>query len=143
MRSTRFTSCCTRAPKSVMCDFIVAARRYQDNGNPELQQQHRLTLANCLAQSRILALGDTVIEHDQSTPSFKHYDGNQPSTTILLDELTPHSFGQLIALYEHKVFVQSVIWDINPFDQWGVELGKQMATGLIDPLSQPEPDNQF
>jgi glucose-6-phosphate isomerase len=127
----------------VMCDFIVAARRYQDNGNPELQQQHRLTLANCLAQSRILALGDSVIEHEESTPSFKHYDGNQPSTTILLDELTPHSFGQLIALYEHKVFVQSVIWNINPFDQWGVELGKQMATGLIGPLSKPEPDNSF
>jgi glucose-6-phosphate isomerase len=129
--------------ESVMCDFIVAARRYQDNGNPELQQQHQLTLANCLAQSRILALGDSVIEHDQSTPSFKHYDGNQPSTTILLDELTPHSFGQLIALYEHKVFVQSVIWDINPFDQWGVELGKQMATGLMEPLSQQETDTRF
>ncbi len=127
----------------VMCDFIVSARRYQDNGNPELQQQHRLTLANCLAQSRILALGDTVIETGESAPYFKHYHGNQPSTTILLDELTPHSFGQLIALYEHKVFVQSVIWDINPFDQWGVELGKQMATSLIDPLSQHEPDTSF
>ena len=129
--------------ESVMCDFIVAARRYQDNDNPELQLQHRLTLANCLAQSRILALGDSVIDDSESTSVFKRYSGNQPSTTILLDELTPHSFGQLIALYEHKVFVQSVVWDINPFDQWGVELGKQMATGLMDPLSQRATDTLF
>jgi glucose-6-phosphate isomerase len=127
----------------VSCDFIVAARRYRDSGNPELHFQQRLTLANCLAQSRILALGDSVLDGGEDTPSFKRYRGNQPSTTILLDELTPHSFGQLIALYEHKVFVQSVIWDINPFDQWGVELGKQMATDLMDPLSQPEPDTRF
>jgi glucose-6-phosphate isomerase len=129
--------------ESVMCDFVVPARRYQDNGNPELQQQHTLTLANCLAQSRILALGDTVIDDDETAPYFKHYGGNQPSTTILLDELTPYSFGQMIALYEHKVFVQSVIWDINPFDQWGVELGKQVATTLIDPLTQHRADTDF
>jgi glucose-6-phosphate isomerase len=126
-----------------MCDFIVPARRYQDSGNPELQEQHRLTLANCLAQSRILALGDTVIEEDETTPYFKRYGGNQPSSTILLDELTPHSIGQLIALYEHKVFVQSVIWNINPFDQWGVELGKQMATTLLEPLSGGGSNNRF
>ena len=123
--------------ESVMCDFVVPARRYQDSGNAELQQQHKLTLANCLAQSRILALGDTVIDSDETAPFFKRYSGNQPSTTVMLDELTAYSFGQLIALYEHKVFVQSVIWDINPFDQWGVELGKQVATTLIEPLSQP------
>jgi glucose-6-phosphate isomerase len=121
----------------------VPARRYQDNGNPELQQQHRLTLANCLAQSRILALGDNVIDDEVTAPFFKHYRGNQPSTTLLLDELTPYSFGQMIALYEHKVFVQSVIWDINPFDQWGVELGKQMATTLIAPLSGQDADADF
>jgi glucose-6-phosphate isomerase len=129
--------------ESVMCDFVVPARRYQDNGNPELQQQHTLTLANCLAQSRILALGDTVIDDEETAPYFKHYRGNQPSTTLLLDELTPYSFGQMIALYEHKVFVQSVIWDINPFDQWGVELGKQMATTLINPLSRQDDDTDF
>jgi len=129
--------------ESVMCDFVVPARRYQETGNPELQQQHKLTLANCLAQSRILALGDTVIDEDNTTPFFKRYSGNQPSTTLMLDELTPYSFGQLIALYEHKVFVQSVIWNINPFDQWGVELGKQVATTLIDPLSQPTSQSDF
>ncbi len=129
--------------ESVMCDFVVPARRYQNSGNPELQEQHKLTLANCLAQSRILALGDTVIDSDETAPFFKRYRGNQPSTTLLLDELTPFSFGQLIALYEHKVFVQSVIWDINPFDQWGVELGKQVATTLTEPLSQSNAENDF
>ena len=58
---------------------------------------------------------------------FKKYPGNQPSNTILLDEISPKSIGQLVALYEHKTFVESVIWDINPFDQWGVELGKLIA----------------
>jgi len=129
--------------ESVMCDFVVTSRRYQASGNPELQAQHRLTLANCLAQSRILALGDTVIDDKEKAPVFKRYRGNQPSFTLLLDELTPYSLGQLIALYEHKVFVQSVIWDINPFDQWGVELGKQMATTLIEPLSGSRADAAF
>ena len=127
----------------VMCDFIVAARRYHDRGNDELQQQHTLALANCLAQSRILALGDTVMEGRESLPFYKRYRGNQPSSTILLDELTPFNLGQLIALYEHKVFVQSVIWDINPFDQWGVELGKQMATGLLEPLTGADSGHDF
>ena len=129
--------------ESVMCDFVTTARRYQNSGNPELQEQHRLSLANCLAQSRILALGDSVMDSDVTAPFFKRYRGNQPSSTTLLDELTPYSFGQLIALYEHKVFVQSVIWNINPFDQWGVELGKQMATTLIDPLSRRDTDEEF
>ena len=129
--------------ESVMCDFVVSARRYQESGNPELQEQHKLTLANCLAQSRILALGDTVIDSEETAPFFKRYRGNQPSTTLMLDELTPFSFGQLIALYEHKVFVQSVIWDINPFDQWGVELGKQVATTLTEPLSRSNAENDF
>ena len=109
----------------VMCDFITAAVRYEGEGD-ELQQQHQLSLANCLAQSRLLALG----ANSTSDLSYQHYDGNQPSTTIMLDELTPETFGGLIALYEHKVFVQSVIWEINPFDQWGVEKGKKIALSL-------------
>lgn len=122
--------------ESVMCDFIAPARRYQTNATG-LQQQHTLTLANCLAQARLLALGDSVLADNVDTPSHLRYRGNQPSTTLLLDELTPFTFGQLIALYEHKVFVQSVIWNINPFDQWGVELGKQIATSLLAPLNNP------
>lgn len=125
--------------ESVMCDFIAPSRRYEEFDNSELQQQHQLSLANCLAQSRLLALGDAAIAGNDAAPIHKRYRGNQPSTTILIDELTPYSFGQLIALYEHKVFVQSVIWDINPFDQWGVELGKKMATDLLKPLSEKQP----
>jgi glucose-6-phosphate isomerase len=114
----------------VMCDFITAAVRYEGEGD-ELQQQHQLSLANCLAQSRLLALGD----ESQGAQSYQHYDGNQPSTTIMLDELTPETFGGLVALYEHKVFVQSVIWEINPFDQWGVEQGKKVASSLVAELT--------
>jgi len=110
----------------VMCDFISAAKRYESDGG-ELQQQHKLSLANCLAQSRLLALGDD----EAGASGYQHYDGNQPSTTIMFDELTPETLGGLIALYEHKVFVQSVIWEINPFDQWGVEKGKKVASSLL------------
>ena len=125
--------------ESVMCDFIAPARRYEELDNSELQQQHQLSLANCLAQSRLLALGDAAIAGNDAAPIHKRYRGNQPSTTVLIDELPPYSFGQLIALYEHKVFVQSVIWDVNPFDQWGVELGKKMATDLLKPLLKEQP----
>lgn len=118
----------------VMCDFIAPARRYLEQGN-ELREQHTLSLVNCLAQSRLLALGDDVLDDVENTPSYKRYSGNQPSTTIMFDELTPEIFGGLIALYEHKVFVQSVIWEINPFDQWGVEQGKGMATSLLSSIS--------
>jgi len=117
----------------VMCDFIVPAIRYENDGS-ELQQQHRLSLANCFAQSRLLALGDSALRVDVDSKDYEHYDGNQPSTSIMLDELTPETFGGLIALYEHKVFVQSVIWEVNPFDQWGVEKGKQVATSLLTEL---------
>ena len=119
----------------VMCDFITSAVRYEGPNNVELKRQHQLNLSNCLAQSQILALGDTVIDGAENAPIYKRYQGNQPCTTLLLDKLTPHTFGMLIALYEHKVFVQSVIWDINPFDQWGVELGKTIATGLLPALT--------
>ncbi|MEH6578905.1 MAG: glucose-6-phosphate isomerase [Amphritea sp.] len=116
--------------ESVMCDFIAPVQRYQGEGE-ELQNQHQLALVNCLAQSRLLALGDSVLEDADSAPAHKRYLGNQPSTTLMFDSLTPETFGALIALYEQKVFVQSVIWEINPFDQWGVELGKQVATSLL------------
>lgn len=114
----------------VSCDFIAPVRRY-DSRHESLQRQHQLALANCLAQSRVLMLGDACVENGQETPQFRRYHGNQPSTTLLLDELTPYALGHLIALYEHKVFVMSVIWNINPFDQWGVELGKQIADSVM------------
>lgn len=124
--------------EDVTCDFIVPARRYleaqHDEAAPELLAQHELALANCLAQSRLLALGDAAVKGAENLPRSKRYRGNQPSSTLLLDELTPYSLGAMVALYEHKVFVQSVIWDINPFDQWGVEMGKKIAVDTLDQI---------
>ncbi len=118
--------------QAVECDFIAPMCRYDHVEDAEtrahLKAQHRLTLANCFAQSRVLMLGDDAIPGDEAQPNHKRYRGNQPSTTLLLETLTPETLGALIALYEQKVFVQATIWDINPFDQWGVELGKQIAT---------------
>lgn len=110
----------------VSADFIITAKRPSPNRKEEeaLKQQHLLSVANCIAQSRLLAFGHTPDDGDLN----RLYRGNQPSSTLLLDELTPANLGALIAAYEHKVFVQSVIWDINPFDQWGVEKGKELAT---------------
>lgn len=120
--------------EAVTCDFIVPAQRYhkvRDEVTDELVAQHELALANCLAQSRLLALGDAALKDPESLPAYQRYRGNQPSSTLLLDELTPYSLGALIAMYEHKVFVQSVLWGINPFDQWGVEMGKKLAVDTL------------
>ena len=122
----------------VSCDFIACVRHYSDEvQNASLQHQHELSLANCLAQSRVLAFGNAAvadITDSCEADKYKHYRGNQPSTTLLIDELTPHSLGALVALYEHKVYVMASIWDINPFDQWGVEMGKQMAESVYHAL---------
>ena len=135
--------------QQVSCDFIACVRRYSTEvKNASLQQQHELSLANCLAQSRVLAFGNTAVASIGDTKivndadKYKYYRGNQPSTTLLIDELTPHSLGSLIALYEHKVYVMASIWDINPFDQWGVEMGKQMAESVHHAM-QHETDAQF
>lgn len=130
--------------QKVSCDFIAPISRYgagQANQahDESLIKQHSLALANCLAQSRVMAFGNQALsELTQSSAEdinpHKTYRGNQPSTTILLDELNPFTLGALIAMYEHKVFVMSVIWDINPFDQWGVEIGKVMATSLLEAI---------
>lgn len=131
--------------QQVSCDFIACVRRYSDAvKNTSLQQQHELSLANCLAQSRVLAFGNAAVADTSSAAAkavtdadkYKYYRGNQPSTTLLIDELTPHSLGALIALYEHKVYVMASIWDINPFDQWGVEMGKQMAESVHHAMKQ-------
>ena len=124
----------------VSCDFIACVRHYDDTAqNASLQHQHELSLANCLAQSRVLAFGNDAVATvavSCDADKYKHYRGNQPSTTLLIDELTPHSLGELIALYEHKVYVMASIWDINPFDQWGVEMGKQMAESVYQALQE-------
>lgn len=129
--------------QAVSCDFIAPIKRYtggvySTKAQTSLQSQHQLALANCLAQSRVLMLGDASTDSDANTPNFKRYRGNQPSTTLLLDELSPYTLGALVALYEHKVFVMSVIWDINPFDQWGVELGKKIADKMSLALAGQE-----
>lgn len=93
-------------------------------------EQYQLTIANCLAQSRAFMVGQ------ESDDPHRLHQGNRPSTTLLMDRLDAESLGMLIALYEHKVFVQSVIWEINPFDQFGVELGKRIALELHQALQQ-------
>lgn len=129
--------------QAVSCDFIAPIKRYTSGiysveAQKSLQSQHQLALANCLAQSRVLMLGDASTDSDANTPNFKRYRGNQPSSTLLLDELTPYTLGALVALYEHKVFVMAVVWDINPFDQWGVELGKKIADKMTLALAGQE-----
>ena len=119
-------------------DFIAAL--HTDSENDLDASHHRLLLANCFAQSEALMVGKSAekvraelaasgMSEVQVAALVPHklFAGNRPSNTILLHELTPKSLGALIALYEHKVFVQGVIWNINSFDQWGVELGKQLA----------------
>lgn len=128
--------------KPVACEFLMTARRYTEamhfDSVTELEAQHRLSNANCLAQSRLLALGERALDPKVALPSYKRYRGNQPSTTLVLDELSPRTLGALLAMYEHKVFVQAVIWGINPFDQWGVEMGKLIATDMLEVLADPE-----
>jgi len=123
-------------------DFIVVAD--DDAGLPGHNQA---LLANCFAQSKAMALGKSREEVRAELGDLPEkmlaprvFEGNRPTSTLLLDSLTPRSLGALIALYEHKVFVQSVIWDINAFDQWGVELGKSLAQQLIslDPAAVKE-----
>ncbi|WP_416240492.1 glucose-6-phosphate isomerase [Acinetobacter sp. 2JN-4] len=133
---------------SVSCDFIAPVKRYNANqftyveSADALVEQHHLALSNCLAQSRLLAFGNQALAADElrDLPAYKQYEGNQPSSTILLKELNPYSLGMLIALYEHKVFVQSVLWNINPFDQWGVEKGKEIANQLLPILNREQDD---
>ena len=98
-----------------------------------------MLLANVFAQAEALAFGKTQQEvRAESTPewlvSHKTFEGNRPSTTILMEQLTPATLGKLIALYEHSVFTQGAIWHIDSFDQWGVELGKALAARIIPEL---------
>jgi len=120
--------------KLIPCDFIAFARSL----NP-LGRHHDLLLANVFAQAEALAFGKTAAEvQAEGVPAWlvphKTFEGNRPSTTLLLDELTPAALGKLVALYEHVVFTQGVIWDVDSFDQWGVELGKVLAARIAPEL---------
>ncbi|MEJ6388859.1 glucose-6-phosphate isomerase [Gymnodinialimonas ulvae] len=123
----------------IPCEFLVAARGHE----PDLTHHHRLLVANCLAQSEALMRGRSMDEARammaekglsgaelERQAAHRVFAGNRPSTTLLYDQLTPFTLGQIIALYEHRVFVEGVILGLNSFDQWGVELGKELAIAL-------------
>lgn len=119
---------------AISCDLIAFA-----NPVTRIGGHHDLLIANALAQSEALAMGKTEAEvRAEGTPEWlvphRVFEGNRPSNTILANRLTPEILGKLVALYEHCVYVQGVIWDVNPFDQWGVELGKQLAQRIIPEL---------
>ena len=123
----------------VACDFLGFAR----SGHPQ-GDQHTQLLANLIAQTEALAFGKTaeeVIAEGTAAELVAHrtFPGNRPSNLLMADALTPHSLGALLALYEHKVFVQGVLWDILSFDQWGVELGKQLARRVAQELAASGP----
>ncbi|MGE7468492.1 glucose-6-phosphate isomerase [Bosea sp. NPDC003192] len=132
----------------IPCELLVAAEGHE----PELIHQHRLLLANCLAQSEAMMKGRTLEEAkaqlakqglsaeaiEQLAPH-KVFPGNRPSVTIAYRKLDPFTLGRLIALYEHRVFVEAAVFDINAFDQWGVELGKELATALLPVIEGKAP----
>jgi len=118
----------------IPCDFIAFAEPL----NP-LGEQHELLLANVLAQGEALAFGKTIeqVEAEGTTPDLaphRVFEGNRPSNTLLLERLTPGALGRLVALYEHNVFTQGALWQIDSFDQWGVELGKVLAKRIVPEL---------
>ncbi|MEO9078084.1 MAG: glucose-6-phosphate isomerase [Rhodanobacter sp.] len=124
----------------VPCDFIGFGQALNPLPAQGGGDQHDLLMANLIAQGEALAFGKTTDEvraqgTDAALAPHRTFEGNRPSTTILAKKLTPHTLGTLIALYEHSVFVQGVIWDIDSFDQWGVELGKQLAKTTIAELT--------
>jgi glucose-6-phosphate isomerase len=124
--------------KLIPCDFIGFCRPRHPLGD-----HHNLLMANLFAQPQALAFGKTADEvRAEGVPEYqvphRTFAGNHPTNTMLIPELTPHTLGQLIALYEHKVFTQGSVWDINSFDQWGVELGKKLASDIIPELDAAE-----
>ena len=135
----------------VPCEFIVAARGHE----PELDHQQKLLIANCLAQSGALLRGRSLeearalmagkgLDAAEAERQARHrvFPGNRPSTTLVTKALTPFTLGQIVALYEHRVFVEGVILGINSFDQWGVELGKELALKLGPLLDGGAADGQ-
>jgi glucose-6-phosphate isomerase len=121
----------------IPCDFVGFGQSLNPYG-----RHHDLLLANMIAQAEALAMGKTLEQVraegvDENLAPHRVFEGNRPSSLLLAERLTPHALGALIALYEHIVFTQAAIWDINPFDQWGVELGKQLALRVVDEIESP------
>ncbi len=132
----------------VPVDFVAPVTSHNPVGD-----HHEKLLSNFFAQTEALMKGKTEKEvkaefssqssdHDRTLAAHKVFEGNRPTTTIMVDALTPRSLGMLIALYEHKIFVQGIIWRINSFDQWGVELGKQLAKTLLPELIAGAPKTE-
>lgn len=137
--------------KLIPADFLAPI----ESLNP-IGEHHRILLANCFAQTQALMQGkneaEARAELEQAGMSgaalerllpHKVFPGNKPSNTLLFRKLTPHTLGALIALYEHKVFVQGIIWNLNSFDQWGVELGKQLASKILPELARQQSSTAF
>ena len=125
----------------IPCDFIAFSQTLNKIG-----RHHDMLMANVFAQAEALAFGKTAEQvkaegtADWLVPH-RVFEGNRPSNVILADRLTPEALGKLVALYEHSVFTQGTIWQVNSFDQWGVELGKQLAQRIIPELeSHAEPE---
>ena len=129
--------------KVVPCDFLAPVHSQHPVG-----EHHAILLSNFFAQTEALMKGKTADEVraemradggavDESVVPHKVFTGNRPTTSVLFDKLTPHTLGAIVAMYEHKIFVQGVVWDINSFDQWGVELGKQLAKAILPELRSP------
>jgi glucose-6-phosphate isomerase len=125
----------------IPCDFLAFLKTLNSLG-----RHHDILVANVLAQSEALAFGKTPEQvKAEGTPDWlvphRVFEGNRPSNTIMAQELTPNTLGKLVALYEHSVFTQGAIWNIDSFDQWGVELGKVLAQRIIPELeSKGEPE---
>ena len=139
----------------VPCDFLMPVHSHYEIGKHGYAH-HKILLANFLAQTQSLMLGKTSeearVELEKQGMSgealekllpHKVFEGNRPSTSIMFDKLTPNTLGKLIALYEHKIFVQGMIWDINSYDQWGVEYGKQIAQEILPLLTNEDKISSF
>jgi glucose-6-phosphate isomerase len=132
-----------QSTRLVPCDFIAPAQSHNPIG-----EHHPILLSNFFAQTEALMKGKTEAKVRaelkgqglsgaalEALVPHKVFDGNRPTNSILVPRIDPHTLGMLIALYEHKIFVQGVIWQINSFDQWGVELGKQLAKAILPELT--------
>jgi glucose-6-phosphate isomerase len=133
---------------TIPCDFILPIRSHTDDDDAQLK-----LAANCLAQRRALLSGKSLTDvatellrndADSKTTAdlapHKTMRGNRPSNLITLDKITPQSLGAILALYEHKTYACSILWNINPFDQWGVELGKKIGEGFYEQLQKDQKD---
>ena len=133
--------------KLIPCDFIVFSDPlFKEN------KQHNKLMSNFFAQTEALMMGKTILEAQEelkdsslsenqikSLLPFKVFEGNKPTNTLLIQKLTPKTLGSLIAIYEHKIFVQGIVWNIFSYDQWGVELGKQLASKLLKEIEKKDP----